>query len=91
MLGRVKSAGAGMVALAQKYRAESQYVIAGPVPAIHDDLLQAPKVIMDYRNSGLSELRIKKFKSARADLNVSQRHPLALLAGRCGPVMTGEE
>jgi len=32
MLGRVKSAGAGMVALAQKYRAESQYVIAGPVP-----------------------------------------------------------
>ena len=71
MLGRVKSAGAGMVALAQKYRAESQYVIAGPVPAIHDDLLQAPKVIMDYR--------------------VAQRHPLALLAGRCGPVMTGEE
>jgi hypothetical protein len=45
-----------MVALAQKYRAESQYVIAGPVPAIHDDLLQAPKVIMDYRNSGLPDL-----------------------------------
>jgi len=25
------------------------------------------------------------------DYRVSQRHPLALLAGRCGPVMTGEE
>ncbi len=43
---------------------------------------------MDHRNSGLPELRILKLKSATADLSVSQRHPLAALAGRCGPVMT---
>jgi len=47
-----------------------------------------PSCIMDHRNSGLPELRILVLKSATADLSVSQRHTLALLAGRCGPVMT---
>jgi len=48
-----------------------------------------PGFIMDHRNSGLPELRILMLKSAKADLGVSQRQPLALLAGRCGPMMTG--
>jgi len=48
-----------------------------------------PNSIMDHRNSGLPELRILKLKSATADLSVSQRRPLAPLAGRCGPVMMG--
>jgi len=39
-----------------------------------------PGFIMDHRNSGLPELRILMLKSATADLSVSQRQPLALLA-----------
>ncbi|GEM_PF-2343465 len=46
---------------------------------------------MDHPNSGLPELRVLMLKSATADLSVSQRRPLALLAGRCGPVTTEKE